>query len=87
MGLIDAAETYLDEFAEVKKERDYWQDMAKSNEVTIIRLCRALTEKEDCVPVILCKDCRLFGENWRCHAWHQFAMPEWFCSRAERREE
>jgi len=35
--------------------------------------------------LIHCKDCRFFSENWRCLSWHQFSMPEWFCSRAERR--
>lgn len=49
MGLIDAAETYLDEFAEVKKERDYWHSLAKSYEHTILKFMEAAKENADAI--------------------------------------
>lgn len=39
----------------------------------------------DAVPVIRCKDCRFFSENWRCLTWHQFTVEHGYCYRAERR--
>lgn len=37
--------------------------------------------------ILRCKDCRYFGENWRCNTWHQFSVPEWHCSRGEKNED
>lgn len=35
--------------------------------------------------IVECKECRFFRENWMCTAWHQFSIPEWYCSRGEKK--
>ena len=37
------------------------------------------------IPIIRCRDCRFFSEDWRCLTWHQHTVEHGYCYRAERR--
>lgn len=57
-----------------------WETMGDSYKMRRHKDC-PLREK------LYCKDCRFFAEDYKCNAWHQFAIPTWYCSRAERKKD